>query len=151
MDTHILIAVAVAAVGVLVLVFVGDRLRTGLVTAAEHGVDAPARPVEVLLAAGGELLAADPGEVLHSGREQVSLGGEVVELGAAGQPRSLGDQRGRRPRVAVLRQTLDGRFEQPGTSRTAALLLRHAGLGHRGASWAPTHKQSSLSVYVVMR
>ena len=78
------------------------------------------------LGRGGQLGAADLGDVLHRGHHEVLLGREVVQLGAPADAGPLADQRGRRAGVTPLDEQLDGRLEQPRPHRAGALLLRHA-------------------------
>src|SRR5262249_62212632 len=91
-------------------------------------------------------------EMLDGGRHQLGLGGEMVELGAPGDAGPLRDLGGGGTGVAELVQALDGRVEQPGPGRGAALLLspadRSCGDGHGPHTYVTRNKQSSLNVSV---
>ena len=98
--------------------------------------------------AAAELGAAQLGEVLDRGDDQVVLGREVVELGARGDtPARSETSVVEVPREAALDEQLDRRLQQPQPHRAGAV-----GLGHPGRRRSPAHrggvtnKQSSLTV-----
>ena len=106
----------------------GGEDRRGEVVAEhlQHRPGAPRRRSGSSAAAAAELGSADLGEVLDGGDDQVVLGREVVQLGAAADARALGDQRGRRAAEPALDQAVDGRLEQPRPHGAGALLLGDA-------------------------
>ncbi len=106
---------------------------------AQHGEDRTRTtpPARQGRDGGRELGAADLGEVLDGGDDEVVLGREVVQLRPAAHAGPLGDERGRRPGEPALDQALDRRLQQPQPHRPGALLLGHPGDGRGRGGHVP--------------
>jgi hypothetical protein len=130
----------------------GDEQRAGEVLGqqVQHRPGAPTTPRQRRGPLEQPLAAARP-HVLDGGHDQVGLGREVVQLGAAGHPGPARDQCGGGTRPAAFDQALDRRLQQPLAHGAAALLLRHARdrrLGHEASMGAfkQTVKPACLSL-----
>ena len=83
-----------------------------------------------------EVFAEPRGQVLHGGGHQLGLGGEVVELGAAGDAGALGDQGGGRSCVAELDEAVDGGVENLAARLRAAFFVgRHHAIITNRLAW----------------
>jgi hypothetical protein len=100
----------------------------------EHRTRATPAARQAPLRGSRELSPAHLGDVLNGRDDQVVLGREVVQLGAARHTGPLGHQRRRRTGEATFDEQLDGRLHQAGPHRTGPLLLRNASGDSRHAS-----------------